>query len=207
MGTLAFLLTVAVVLVTLAYAVVGLVRRRPGSALRALGLALAWVAVYAVILVGVSLASRSKVLQLHDTRCFGKMCYSVVQAARTPALHGHQARGIYYVAVIDLHNADTRPGRPYGLRLWLRDANGHEYRQPVLGDPPGAGEPLDPTFLFPTALPPDQHEMAAVAFDVPEGIPDPQLVIEEGAPGVAHFIIGNDHSFLHGKTAFRLKAE
>lgn len=207
MGTVVFLLTVALVLAGLVYALVALVRGRRRKALRALGLVVAWVALYALVLVTVSLVSRPKVLSMGQERCFDEMCFSVVDAASTPTLHEHQARGIYYVAVIRLHNTARRqPQRPSSLRIWLRDGNGHEYRQPVLADPPGAGEPCNPALLFPTPLPPQKNDVVAIAFDVPDGIPDPQLVIQEGPPIPTAFIIGDENSFLHAKTGYTLKA-
>ncbi len=204
-GTLAFLTTCLILVVSLVLVLVSLLGRRTGTAVRAVGLMLAWLALYGIILLAVSLTSRAPVLEQGQEHCFDEMCCSVQGVASTKTLGTSQANGLFYVVDVTLRNAAKRAAqKPSNPELWVTDGVGHEYRQMFWGEGETAGQVANAEQLWNQRLNPGETVEQRVAFDLPVGVLSPQLVIAEGAGFPTTVIIGDENSLLHGKTSFRL---
>jgi len=208
-GTLAFLITFFALVAALILVLFNLARRRPRTAWKIGRVMLAWTGVYAILLLGVSLSSRAPVLEQGQEHCFDEMCFSVQEIITAPALGTGEAQvnaqGIFYVITVELHSASRRtPQKPSNPHIWVIDAQGGSYTRMVsAGDP--AGQPLDPARLWDRKVQPGEKVDRVVAFDLPmkAGLA-PSLVITEGSGFPTDLIIGDENSFFHAKTTFRL---
>jgi hypothetical protein len=177
---------------------------RSAQVLRRLGYG---VAVYAGVLLAVSLASRPKILQMGETQCFDDWCISVERAARQSQVGKSptvvNARGIYYVVTVRVSNAARRTAqRETDVGVCLIDLAGHRYYpspqgQIALDATASGGQDLT------TKMPPGGSFERTVLFDVPEDAADLGLVVTHGLfPGA--LIIGDSQSLLHAPTVVRL---
>ncbi len=205
-GTLAFLVTLVVLALALALTVLWLAQRRTAAASRAAALMLAWIAAYAGILIAVSLASRAPILEQGQEHCFDEMCFSVQGVTLTDALGTSRANGVFYVVDIRLRNAARATAqKPSDVQIWVIDDNGHEYRQFLIADGDRAGQAITAGEIWNRRINPGDRVEQAVAFDLPDSVASPRLVIAEGPGFPTTVIIGDENSLFHPKTTFRLK--
>jgi hypothetical protein len=144
-----------------------------------LGLGLAvYIGGYAALLVGAALLSPQKVLPMHQARCFDDWCASVEQVKLQPSIGDMQAQGVFYVVTVQVSSRAKRVSqRELDAAIYLLDERGKVE----------AGG----SFTYTTA------------FDLPQGITPPGLVISHGEfPGI--IVIGDDQSLLHQPTIMRL---
>jgi hypothetical protein len=166
---------------------------------------------YAAALLFVSLTSSQIILGPGQEHCFDEMCFSVKGVTTTPTLgttpHQITAHGLYYVLTVQLHNAAKRvPQRPDSTMMWITDQQGHAYTdwvnaQETPGQP--VGSPITTAHIWHRRLEPGESLAHLIAFDLPVDSVQPRLVIKEGS-GPTPLIIGDENSFFHAKTAFRL---
>ena len=184
------------------------------------GAALTVVACYALVLCGVSLASREKVLPAGGWKYFCEVdChigYSVsgVQTASvtSPELQQTSAQKQFVIVRLKVWfdertispNRGDGPLTPNARRVLLVDANGHAYEQSpeaetklahLEGDPGPLRRPLRPGQSFAKDL----------VFAVPKDAPGLRLLITEDDPET-HLIIGHENSLLHKKIYLGLDA-
>jgi hypothetical protein len=173
---------------------------------------LGWIAVYAVVLLGVSLTSQVRHIQLGSERCFDEMCYSVqaVSVVHTLGAIPHQvaAQGNYTLITIRLRSAAKRTAqRPSQPNLFLIDADGWSYSQMLssgteMNLPPG--QPITASQVWEQPVQPGESLLRTVAFDLPIGVRQAGLVLTEGIGPLSVIIIGDENSFLHARTVFAL---
>lgn len=202
-GTLLFLATALGVLAALIYALSALVRgQRRRAGLTLIG-TLAWLCVYLLLMVVVSLLTPQTVLPQSQERCFDEMCFSVTSVMRESTVGAGTtqatAQGIYYVLSIQLRNASLRtPQKPDHPAFYLVDQQGHRYlpaasAQLALGQQPTWDQRLQP----------GERQTRTVIFDMPPQTQRPRLGMTEGT-GPGPFIIGDEQSLLHPQTQIQL---
>jgi Domain of unknown function (DUF4352) len=182
-------------------------RRRWASSARLLRQLGYGVAVYAAVLVVVSLTSHPKILRMGQKQCFDEWCISVERAAqqsqvgRPPAIA--RARGVFCVVTVRVSNAaQRRAQRETDVGVCLIDREGHRY------DPSPQGQlALDATGTggrdLTTKMPPGGSFERTLVFDLPKDTADLGLVVTHGLfPGA--LIIGDSQSFLHPPIVVRL---
>lgn len=209
--TLIFIVTFVGCAVAIVASALALVIRRFQVAWMIGRVMLVWVGLYAAALLFVSFTSSPVILDLGQEHCFDEMCFSVKGVTTTQTLgttpHQITAHGLYYVLAVQLHNAAKRvPQRPDSAMMWITDQQGHVYTgwvnaQETPGQPMGG--PITIPQIWYRRLEPGESMTHSVAFDLPVNVVQPRLVIKEGS-GPTPLIIGDENSFFHAKTAFRL---
>jgi hypothetical protein len=204
-GTVAFLITFLFLVFSLVVLVVSLVRGQTRRAWRWGSLLISWMVVYTLILLGVSLTSQAPTLEAGQEHCFDEMCFSMQHLTRTSTLAANRANGVYYIVDVRLRNAARRTAqKPSNPQIWVVDAQGQAYRQMVSADPGRTGQPATGSQLWGQRISPGEAADRLIAFDLPESISSPALVITEGSGFPTDVIIGDENSFLHPKTIFRM---
>jgi hypothetical protein len=206
-GTLTLLLSFLILVIALLAAVVSLVSGHARFALRIGQGVLAWIAVYALLLVFVSLTSPRQILDPGQEHCFDEMCFSVQGVSTTCTLGPSEtqvtAQGVYYVVSLNLRNAARGTAqKPSVTNFWVAGDQGRRY-QPLTAGSDTPGQPLDVSHLWDQKLQPGEHQVHTLAFDLPEKMSNPALFLTEGA-GITALIIGDENSPLHPITGFRL---
>jgi len=199
-------------LVGLAMAViVALLTRHFRAAWRIGWLMLAWAGVYIAVLLLASFTSSPRRLDLGQEHCFDEMCFSVQSVTTTKTLgtgsNQITANGVYYLVTVQLRNAALRqPQKPSQPAVWVIDAQGRKYTEAV-STAEEQGPPFGQSVAFPQLwnqrLQPGETQAHILAFDLPADVSQPALVITEGG-GPTYLIIGDENSFFHSKTEFRL---
>ncbi|HYE95771.1 MAG TPA: hypothetical protein VD962_06145 [Rubricoccaceae bacterium] len=213
MNALLFLLTVGVLLLAVAALLFGRRIGRPRLAQAAALAATAWVALYALALVSVSLSSRERVLRVGERQAFCgfyldcHMGLAVERVETAVALGDQQATGRFYVVTLrvssDARRATLRLGGP---ALVVRDAEGRTYRRDRAAEHALAAEGR-PTTPLTREVAAGGSFLTTVVFDLPPGADEPRLVVTD-ARGVDRVIesvlIGDEDSFLHARTVHAL---
>jgi hypothetical protein len=204
-GTLTFIITVLFLVVSLAFLIVSLVRGQTTRA-RMLGVfIITWLAIYTGLLLAVSLASRSPTLETGQEHCFDEMCFSVQEVTQSDSLESGHAKGVFYIIHLRLHNAARRAAqKPSNPQIWVADAQGHDYPQMISAEQGHAGQQVSAAELWVGRLNPGETADRLVAFDLPANISLPVLMISEGSGFPTNVIIGDENSYLHSRTTFRL---
>jgi hypothetical protein len=200
-----FLFSVLLLLLALVSLLAVLVARKPALA-RCIALgASAYVILYALALVTVSLASPQQVLGMNQDRCFDEWCIAAASVQEQPAIGATHAQGGEYALVtvrVSSRSKGTRQ-RAVDAALYLLEESGRRYDpspsgQQALETANLAGQPLN------TYLDPGSSFTHTAAFDLPLGARPYALVVTHGLfPG--RLIIGDSQSFLHKPTIFRLE--
>src|SRR5436189_1852216 len=77
-----------------------LIRKRTAAASKTTVRIATFLAIYAAVLVVVSLVTPGKVLAVGQVRCFDEWCIAVTKASRQPSIGEAHATGIFYVVTI-----------------------------------------------------------------------------------------------------------
>jgi hypothetical protein len=210
-GTLTFIVTLIGCVGAILAVAFTLMTHRLRTAWRIGRLMLVWVGLYIAVLLAVSFTSPQHILDPGQEHCFDEMCFSVrdVITAKTwgTGPHPMTAHGRYYVLTVQLHNAAKRvPQRPDSAMMWIADQQGRQYTDWVNAQETPE-EPLGGMItaqqIWYRRLEPGESMTHTIAFDLPVDAAQPSLVITEGS-GPTLLIIGDENSFFHSKTAFRL---
>jgi hypothetical protein len=171
-------------------------------------------AAYLATLAGMSLASRTQVVQPGDAKYFCEidchLAYSVVGAQRVDALGSARPHGAFEVVTLKVwfdpstispHRGEA-PLTPNPRFVRLLDARGEKIGPSAeggaaLASAQGAQTPLS------TPLRPGESYTTSLVFDVPRGDRADRLLLTEDDP-VTALLIGHENSLLHPKVVFRL---
>jgi len=171
---------------------------------------LAWLGIYAAILLAVSFSSAQRVLGKGQEHCFDEMCFSMTAVSTAKTLGSGEgqvtASGIYYIVTVQLRNdAKQVAQKPSDPQIWIQDPQGRTYTTILGTGTPGlaAGQAVDSGQLWGQRLQAGESQTRVLAFDLPQGIAQPVLVITEGG-GPTSLIIGDENSPFHAKTVFQL---
>lgn len=200
LAIVSFLLTVGA-LVRIGYF---LVRKRTASASKTAARIAAFLAIYAAILVVVSLISPRKVLAVGQVRCFDEWCITVTEASRQPSIGEVRATGIFYVVTVRVSSRSRgRRQRETNVCTHLTDSSGRRFDvssagQNALQRAGLAGEPLT------SFVDPGGSFEGRLAYDVPQDASDVGFV-KTGCGWLPNPIISDPDSFLHRPTVVRLR--
>lgn len=171
-----------------------------------LGAVAVWFAIYAVTLLGFSLASREKALGFNEPKAFCGFyldCHlhaSVAGVRKTKTLGDKTANGEFYIVKVKVFSDARRAA--LGLdapELYVVDDSGarHERVEAV----------ENPAPPFERKIPAGAGFESEIVFDLPRDVKNPRLDVAEGN-GVERvieaFLIGDEDSILHRRSYFRL---
>lgn len=218
-GALALMGACFVLLLLGVVAAHALVKRRPARARKVVLVAAAGVVVYTGGLLAFSAASAERVLAGGEEKYFCEidchLAYSVVGVRRAKTLGSAPgeatAAGEFYVVNVRTRfdentvspRRDDRPLTPRPRAVTVFDSEGRTYAPSPEGlralELSGeAGPPLS------TPLRPGESYTTALVFDLPPGVREPVLLVNESSLPT-RFIIGHENSLLHGRTKFRVE--
>lgn len=168
----------------------------------------ACVALYAVVLMNVSLLSPQRVLAMHENRCFDDWCLSVERVVQQPTVGTApnivSARGVYYLVSVRISSlAKAISQRAPDAQVYLLNAGGQRFDPSVPGQ-----QALDATGqggqALSSELAPGSSFTRILVFDLPKGSSHLALVVTHGLfPDL--LVIGSDQSFLHKPTIIELQ--
>ena len=164
------------------------------------------VALYAVLLFGLSLTSRTRILAFNQGKHICELdChseYSVVAVRTDKHVGGRTATGTFYVVTVKVLFDSTTISARRGMApleigprtVYVLDGEGREY--PL--QPDGASDSLRHSIV------PGQSYMTDLVFDLPASITRPMLFVGATAAAPDRILIGSENSVLHKKTLFAL---
>lgn len=212
-GILLILVTAVLVFGSAVAVLTALLRgRRPPVARLAMGLG-AWAVLYAIALVITSVASEHRVLGLNQPKRFCGFyldCHTQVAVAtleQLDAIGATRAEGTFHVVTLRV-SSDARAARLRlaGTAMTVTDGQGRRYTRSAAGEAalatvrgpqPPLSEPIEPGASY----------LTTVVFDLPPDVREPRLHVTDGWWAdrlLEFFLVGDEDSFLHGKTSFRL---
>lgn len=176
------------------------------------------VAVYMGLMLVMSLTSSDQVLARGQEKHFCEidchLAYSIVDVRQTKTLGSPpnqiSAAGLFHVIQLKTRfdentidpNRGNGPLTPNSRVVTVVDDQGREYPssqagERVLSQSEGTGTPLT------TPLRPGETYTTSLIFDLPAGVNNPTLLVNEGET-ITHLVIGHENSLLHKKTRFQL---
>ena len=185
--------------------------RRHWRLARRVALALgSFLALYAGVLLSVSLLSPQHTLAMHQDRCFDDWCLSVERVVQQPSVGAPPmlvaARGEFYLATVRVSSrAKAITQRALDVQVSLLDGSHQRYdpsssSQQALDAIGGGGQPLS------SELAPFGSFTRTVVFDLPKGSSHLALVVTHSLfPDL--LVIGSEQSFLHQPTIIELQVE
>ena len=212
-GILMVLATVALAFGLAVSAIADALRGRPLGVRRLALAAGGWAVVYAAILIAVSLASRERVLGWDADKKFCGFyldCHSQIAVTGVEilgSLGGVRPEGRFHVIALRIRSdAIVARMRLHDPRLTVTDAAGRRFDRSARGEAAlaAARGPLRP---LTDEVGPGESYATAVVFDIPADAREPRLGATQGwwADRLVEFLlIGDEDSFLHARTSFRL---
>ncbi len=176
------------------------------------------VTIYLGLMLLMSFASSERVLARGQKKHFCEidchLAYSIVDVRQTKTLgnppNQFSAAGFFHVIKIKTRFDENTIGRdrgngsltPNSRVVTVIDDQGREYApsqdgERVLSQSEGTGTPLT------TPLRPGESYTTYLVFDLPAGVNNPTLLVNEGET-ITHLVIGHENSLLHKKTRFQL---
>jgi len=178
----------------------------------------AWTALYLVALLVSSLTSQERLLGKNEDKQFCGFyldCHLQVAVNRVDTMRSVgaaagpiRASGLFYV--VTLRVSSTAVAAHMHLldpQVVITDRDGRAYHRSEAAEAAlrQSGSPFD---SLNQDLGPGESFTTTVAFDVPAGVPVPRLSVTEGIWAdklIELFLIGDEDSFLHKRTAFELR--
>lgn len=209
MGVLLMLLTIGGLFLAVLLMIVAGVTRAIWLAKFLFGAVGVWFAVYAVLLVTVSLLSEEKTLNLNEPKPFCGFyldCHlhaAVTDVRKTKTFGNKTAGGEFYVVKIKVSSDAKREE----LNLWnphfaVVDAGKRRFER--------IAELEKPEPAWETKISAGGSFEKEIIFDLPENVQNPRLDVSEGI-GVDKvfetFLIGDEDSLWHKRSLFKLKTE
>jgi len=176
------------------------------------------VAVYLGLMLLMSFTSSERVLARGQEKHFCEidchLAYSIADVRQTKTLGNSSdqvtAAGLFYLVQITTRfdentispNRGNAPLTPNSRVVTVIDDEGREYApsqdgERMLSQSEGTGTPLT------TPLRPGESYTTTLVFDLPVGINNLTLLLNEGER-ITHFVVGHENSLLHKKTKFQL---
>ena len=204
MGVLLMLLTIGGLGVAFLLMIVAGVTRAAWLAKFIFGAVGVWFAVYAVMLVTISLASEEKILGLNEPKAFCGFyldCHlraSISEVRKTKIIGNKTAVGEFYLVRVKV-SSDARRAE---LNLWnpqfvVKDAQGRQFERIV--------ELEKNDSSWEQKVPAGGVFEKEIVFDLPADAENPRLDIAEGISGgkvIESFLIGDEDSIFHERVWF-----
>lgn len=215
LGILMILVTIGLVFSAVAIAVVRRLQNRRPPLARAATILAGWAAVYAVVLVAVSLASEPRVLSLGEDKKFCGFyidCHrqlAVTAVERLDSIGAMRPGGVFYVLTLRIgSDAKIARMRLIDPRLEIVDAAGRRHGRSAAGEQ-ALARVRGPLPALTDTVGPGGSYLTTVVFDVPRDAREPHLRATDGWWAdrlIEFFLVGDEDSFLHAPTTFRLDA-
>ena len=209
MGVLLMLLTIGGLCLAFLLMLAAGVTRQSWLARFVFGAVGVWLAVYAILLVSVSLLSEEKTLSLNEPKAFCGFyldCHlhaAVTNVRKTKTFGNKTANGEFYIVTVKV-SSDARRAE---INLWnpqfaVIDAEKRSFERITELEKP---EPS-----WETKVPAGGSFEKEVVFDLPENVQNPRLDVSEGI-GVDKvfelFLIGDEDSLWHKRKYFSLNPQ
>lgn len=215
MGVLLMLMTIGGSIIAAMTFVFALITKKRWLARFMLAGVAIWLIIYAVMLLGFSLASTEKVLAAGEAKAYCGFyldchMHTAVTGVRTASTVGERkAAGLFYIVSIRVFSDAKNPEIALRLiepkaRVVLADGRQLDRDEAAEGLLPSAKMRLDADI---TNSGPIGKE---IVFDVPANAANAKLLITEGYgidKAIEHLLVGDDDSFLHAQTFFELNAQ
>jgi len=170
------------------------------------GAVVVWLVFYTTMLLGVSLASREKTLQLNEAKAFCGFyldCHlhaSVSDVRTAKQISDKTAQGIYYIVKVRIFNDARRAA--IGL---------HNPQFEIIDEQRRIFEPTEDLTVsgnpFERKVPAGGSFEGEVIFDLPADVKNPRLDVAEGIgidKVIESVLIGDEDSILHKRARFKL---
>jgi hypothetical protein len=169
----------------------------------------AWAALYVIALTASSLTSEERVLGLNEEKQFCGFyidCHMQVAVTRVDTSSQLGAARTYVVTLRVSSTAVRVPLRLLDPRVVVRDARGRQFTRSQAAESllAAKGAPFEP---LTREIGPAQSFQTTVAFELPADVTEPRLLVTEGIWAdkiIELFLIGDEDSLLHKRTAFEL---
>ncbi len=212
-GILMILISVALVFAGAALLLIRRLQGRPAPVARVAAVLGGWAVLYAAVLGVVSLRSEARLLGLNEDKKFCGFyldCHrqlAVVRVERADSIGATRPNGVFYVVTLRI-SSDAKVARMRFIdpRLRVTDAAGRAHERSEAGEEALTRE-RGPLLSLTDPVGPGGGYLAAVVFDLPRDGTDLLLHVTDGwwADRLIEFLlVGDEDSFLHRKTAFRL---
>ena len=193
--SLAFMIAIAALAVNI---VVRLFRKKPVR--RVAVAAIACVTVYAILLITLSLSSRTRELTPGTEKCFDDWCATVTKARSLPGRENSDLKlvGVSFEVSNHAQRAAFRPSQP---RVSLVAPDGRAYMPSSVAQrefEQQAGRQED----LARRLTAGEQFQTTLVFEVPPETRKGWIVLQEGPAAITRFLIGDENSFLHAKLVF-----
>lgn len=215
LGILMILITIGLVFSAVAIAVVRRLQNRRPPLARSAAVLAGWATVYAVVLVAVSLASEPRTLGLGENKKFCGFyidCHRQIAVAavdRLDSIGATRPEGVFYVLSLRIgSDAKVARMRLIDPQLAIVDADGRRHLRSAAGEAALAQE-RGPLPALTDTVGPGGSYVTTVVFDLPRDAREPRLTVTDGWWAdrlIEFFLVGDEDSFLHRRTTFRLDA-
>jgi hypothetical protein len=196
-----FLITTVILTAVLAYRKVR--RRSIGKLSVAI---LSCLIAYAVTLVGVSLTSETRQLQLGTDKCFDDWCATITGIRLLPkAGEGSSSKVVVVTLRISNHarRAAFRPSQP---RVTLVLSSG-EMLSPSASAQSEFEKQSGPQENLAKRVVAGETFQTSLAFEVPSVTHEASVLLLEGPAAITRFLVGDEDSILHRKTVYPITFE
>ena len=173
------------------------------------GAVVVWLVFYTTMLLGVSLASREKTLELNEVKAFCGFyldCHlhaSVSDVRTTKQIGDKTAQGVFYIVTVKIFSDARRAA--IGL---------HDPQFEVVDEQRRVFEPIADSTVsgnpFERKVPAGGSFEGEIVFDLPADIKNPRLDVAEGIgidKVIESVLIGDEDSILHKRNYFKLEEQ
>jgi hypothetical protein len=172
-----------------------------------------WLAFYAVMLIGVSLMSSERTIEIGDTDgkeyCgFYLDCHMhtmVSRVRRAKSIGSRTAKGEFYIIAVKVFsNAKAATLGLSTVGAHVVDSTGSTYTRDLQAE-----DELGPQPGFEDKIGPSESFVKEIVFDLPVGVKGPRLDIREGGINglIEAFLIGDEDSIFHKRNYFKLQEQ
>ncbi len=149
-----------------------------------LGVAI-FLGIYLAVVIGVSLATPRRYVELKQRHCYDDWCVTVEQANAGPP---------FSVNLRVSSDAKRVQQRAPDTKVFVEDINGKRYAGWLVPGQPGFGRQIGPGESFETSF----------EFDVPVNTKIAGVVVNHSTPGPGSFIIAEDSAIFHPPMLYRI---
>ena len=204
LGTLVFLLFLLLLVSLLVVAFARRLKRRPA---RSVVLAIViTVAAYGIILLAVSLSSRTQPIAMGTDKCFDDWCATVVSAQALPATNGGGETRLLAVTLRISNQAQRAAFRPSQPRVFLELPSG-DTLVPSVAAQHDFESHAGPQEALAKRLSAGESFQTVLVFSVPAATREAFVVVLEGPESVTRFLVGDENSPFHKKIVFAVTAD
>jgi hypothetical protein len=196
-----FLLATIVLTILLIY------RKLRGKTIRPIAIAIiGCLLTYAVVLVGASLASRTRQLALGTDKCFDDWCASVTGSRVLPTANAAAGNALVAITLRISNRARRAAFRPSQPRVMLTLPSGDTLAPSEVAQREFEKQAVPRDVLGKRLLAGESFQTTLV-FEVPASTRQASVVVLEGPAVITRFLVADENSFFHKKMVYPIKLE